>query len=97
MRNVRVICFVEGISCILLFFVAMPLKYVWGEPQAVSIVGMGHGMLWIGVVFALLMAYLDKHISIGQAAMWLFVSTFPFGMFWVDKQIVAIEKSISQG
>lgn len=95
MRNVRVICFVEGISCILLFFVAMPLKYVWGDPRAVSIVGMGHGMLWIAVVFALLMAYLDKHISIKQAALWLFVSTFPLGMFWVDKQIIALEKSIS--
>ena len=95
-RNVRIICFVEGISCILLFFIAMPLKYVWGDPRAVSIVGMGHGVLWVAVVGALFMAYLGKQISIRQAATWLFVSTFPLGMFWVDKQIVALEQSISQ-
>ena len=90
------ICFVEGISCILLFFVAMPIKYILGEPKVVSIVGMVHGLLWVGVVFALLMAYLDKKLSIKQSAWMLFVSTFPLGMFWVDKKIVALEKSNQQ-
>jgi len=74
----------------------MPLKYIWEEPKAVSIVGMAHGLLWMGVVFALFMAYLDKTLSIKQAASMLFVSTFPLGMFWVDKQIVALEKSNQQ-
>ena len=96
MGDLRKICFIEGISCILLFFVAMPIKYIAEEPRVVSIVGMVHGLLWVGVVFAFLMAYLDKKLLIKQAGLLLFVSTLPLGMFWVDKKLAALEKSNQQ-
>ena len=38
----RLISFVEGISYLLLVFIAMPLKYMFDYPLAVKIVGMGH-------------------------------------------------------
>jgi integral membrane protein len=41
---------VEGVSTLVLFGVAMPLKYYADMPMAVSIVGMIHGLLFIGLV-----------------------------------------------
>lgn len=39
MRGLRQLAIVEGISTLVLFFVAMPLKYFAGMPQAVTVVG----------------------------------------------------------
>ena len=39
-KRLRYIGITEGISSLLLFFVAMPLKYFMGLPEAVSFVGM---------------------------------------------------------
>lgn len=41
---------VEGTSTLVLFGVAMPLKYWGGMPEAVTIVGMIHGLLFLGLV-----------------------------------------------
>ena len=43
----RKVSFAEGWSFILLLGVAMPLKYIWGQPMAVSIVGAIHGGLFL--------------------------------------------------
>ena len=40
---------VEGISTLVLFLVAMPLKYVLGYPMAVTYVGWVHGVLFVGL------------------------------------------------
>ena len=42
--------FVEGISALLLFFVAMPLKYGFGMPEAVRVIGMAHGLLFVAFI-----------------------------------------------
>lgn len=40
----RLIGLLEGLSFLVLLFIAMPLKYMAGEPMAVKIVGMTHGV-----------------------------------------------------
>ena len=52
----RLISFIEGISYLILIFIAMPLKYFAGIPLAVKIVGMAHGVLFILFVLALIIA-----------------------------------------
>ena len=47
LRKLRRLSLCEGVSTLLLFGVAMPLKYFANLPQAVSIVGMLHGILFI--------------------------------------------------
>ena len=42
----RKVSFAEGWSFILLLGVAMPLKYIWGQPMAVSIVGNSWRSSW---------------------------------------------------
>ena len=95
LKNLRRICFIEGISCLLLFFVAMPVKYILLEPRLVSVVGMIHGLLWVGLIFALFVEKSQQKLSVKQSIIVLTVSTFPLGMFWVDRHLEDIEKSLS--
>jgi len=53
----RVVSALEGLSYLLLVFVAMPLKYGFGWPLGVRVSGMGHGWLFIAFVAAGLIAY----------------------------------------
>jgi len=86
----RAIAFFEGLSLVLLLFVAMPVKYGLGEPILVRWVGMAHGVLFILYVL----------MAIGQHAEhdWKFwpttlavlaASLIPFGTFYVDHRILA--------
>ena len=95
LKNLRRICYIEGISCLLLFFVAMPVKYLLNEPRLVSVVGMIHGLLWVGLIFAILIEKSQSKLSLKESIIILTVSTFPLGMFWVDQHIEDIEKTLS--
>ena len=52
----RIISIIEGLSYLLLVFIAMPLKYMFDYPMAVKVVGMSHGVLFILFFVALVMA-----------------------------------------
>lgn len=54
LRRLRTFGLLEGISYLVLLFVAMPLKYVAGYPFAVQIVGSMHGGLFILFVLSVL-------------------------------------------
>lgn len=85
----RVIGLLEGISWILLLFIAMPLKYGWGQPEMVRWVGSAHGGLFV--------AYVLLSLYVGQIYNWLLLQTtlkvfigsiLPFGTFWVDQKVL---------
>ena len=40
LRNYRVAAWVTGVGLLVLVFIAMPLKYFFGEPRPVALVGM---------------------------------------------------------
>ena len=46
----KYVSILEGLSFLLLLFIAMPLKYIWSMPQMVQQVGMAHGVLFIAYV-----------------------------------------------
>ena len=46
-ERLRITAILEGWSLIILLAIAMPLKYFAGRPEAVSIIGMLHGLLFI--------------------------------------------------
>ena len=54
----RIVAFLEGISYILLLFIAVPLKYWGGEESYVKLLGMPHGILFI---LYILLALILKH------------------------------------
>jgi len=77
----------EAISFIVLLGIAMPLKYMAGMPKAVSIVGMAHGVLFVGY---LAVAYLCKetfHWSMRTFVLACAASVVPFGPFWFHKHL----------
>ena len=46
----RVVSFLEGTSYLLLLFVAVPVKYWMNDPQYVKLLGMPHGLLFVGYI-----------------------------------------------
>ena len=46
----KIVATLEGISLLLLLFVAMPLKYIFDLPEFVRVIGMAHGLLFIGYI-----------------------------------------------
>ncbi len=87
LNNFRIISLIEGLSFLVLLFVAMPLKYYWGYPQAVSVVGMTHGLLFI--------AYVGFAMMLGQRQGWsdrfvfmvVLAGMLPFGCFVLAKKL----------
>ena len=54
----KIVAYGEGISLLLLFFVAMPLKYIFDKPEYVRFFGMVHGLLFIGyIILAIMLKY----------------------------------------
>lgn len=55
--RLRIAALIEGITCIALYLVAMPLKYVAGIETAVKVPGMVHGIFFIAYLVLLLPVY----------------------------------------
>lgn len=80
----RIVAFLEGVSYILLLFIATPIKYLMDEPKYVKLLGMPHGLLF--------MAYIVLAVIIGAKLKWdkkimrsvLLASIIPFGTFYID-------------
>jgi integral membrane protein len=51
----RLISFLEGVSYLLLLFIAVPIKYFQGNELYVKILGMPHGILFIGYILLLIL------------------------------------------
>lgn len=77
----------EGISFLLLLFVAMPLKYLADQPQYVTYIGWAHGALFIAfMVMALeIKSAFDK--GFGWLVKAFIAAILPFGTFYFDKQL----------
>ena len=85
--RLRLVGIVEGVSFLLLLGIAMPLKYLAGEPRMVSVVGAAHGALWILYVAAVFQAAGAFRWSLGRIAAALAASVLPFGPFVFDAHL----------
>ena len=88
MGRLRVIGWWEGVSFLVLLLVAMPLKYYWGMPKAVSVVGMAHGVLFMLYVLAAIQAALEYDWPWKKTALVLIASVLPAGPFVVDAKLL---------
>lgn len=90
-KTLRIVGFLEGLSFLLLLFIAMPLKYIWGNPILVKFVGMGHGILFI-LFLAVLFAVCEKQKwSIKMFILGFIASILPFGPFVFDHKLKKFE------
>lgn len=87
--RLRIIGFLEGISLLVLIFIAMPLKYAAHNPEMVKALGPVHGALFLLFIF--------NALSVGVSQGWKFKNTtwkvllaciIPFGTFYIDHKIL---------
>ena len=76
----------EGLSFLLLLFIAMPLKYIWSMPQMVQQVGMAHGVLFIAYVIGAIWLFRPLNWNFKELLVVLGCSVVPFGPFYVEKK-----------
>ncbi|MFD0710318.1 DUF3817 domain-containing protein [Paenibacillus sp. GCM10027626] len=83
----RVVSLIEGISFLVLLFIAMPLKYWADSPQAVAIVGTVHGVLFALYFIALAHAWISARWPITRILAAIAAAFIPFGTFILDARI----------
>ena len=81
---------IEGTSTLVLFFVAMPMKYIWGHAEVVSIVGGLHGILFLGLVAMFIVGWSIVPISGRMVIYGIIGAIVPFGPFVVDVMLYRI-------
>lgn len=88
--RLRLIAFLEGISLLLLLFIAMPLKYVYGDPSLVKSIGLIHGLLFLLFVFNTVKLSVEQRWKFKTTTLKvLLASIIPFGTFYIDYKILS--------
>ena len=86
MKWFRRMALAEGWSVILLFCVAMPVKYLLGEPGLVRVVGSVHGALFLAFMAALSAAHFRGMWGWRRTLIWFILSVVPGGTFWGERR-----------
>ncbi len=96
LKTLRIVAIAEGISFLLLLFVAMPLKYLADMPEAVNIIGWAHGALFV----AFLLLALVVKINFEKNFLWLvkafIAAILPLGSFIFEKHLRIEERRYSE-
>ena len=85
-KTFRVISILEGVSYLLLLFIATPIKYLLENEIFVKILGMPHGLLFIGYIILAIMLKYELEWKTKTFAIILAASVIPFGTFYIDKK-----------
>lgn len=76
----------EGISALLLFFFAMPMKYVFDNPIYVKHIGMAHGILFTTYIIIATILKFNQNWSVKKYVEICLASIPPFGTFYIEKK-----------
>ena len=86
-KTFRIIAFLEGLSYILLLFIAVPIKYVADYPTYVKMLGMPHGLLFMGYIALAIVLRTENQWIKNNFFLVLIASVIPFGTFVVEKKL----------
>ena len=85
MRNIfRLVALIEGVSYILLLFIAVPIKYWSGDEQWVKLLGMPHGILFVSYIIFAFLIKKNENWVMKDLGIILLASILPLGTFYVD-------------
>ena len=93
LRRLRMMSLIEGVSTLVLFGVAMPLKYLAGLPMAVTLLGSLHGGLFVLLSLMFLWAIKAVPLPAPLAMGGIVAAVFPFGPFLFDRRLRKISGS----
>ncbi len=83
----RVMAYVVGVMLLLLVAVAMPLKYLAGEPGPVAVIGTAHGFLYaVYLLAAFDLALRARWTALGTLLV-LLAGTVPFVSFVAERRV----------
>lgn len=86
--------YAEGVSALILFLIAMPMKYALDMPLAVKYVGWLHGLLFVIYVAMIAIYGLGKKWRITTMALLFIASIIPGGPFFAEGRILKRESRI---
>ncbi len=87
LKKFRFINKVEGYSFLLLVFIAMPLKYIFGFLFATKAAGMIHGGLFVWFIYSLVAAFKAGIFNKKDTVKFFILSLIPFGSFYTQSII----------
>lgn len=96
LKRFRMISLIEGMSMIVLLFIAMPLKYGFDMPLMVKYVGWIHGILFMLYIVILIPTSRKLGWSFLKTFMGLVASVLPFGPFLFDRKLKNEERLMQQ-
>src|SRR5688572_21556496 len=97
LRRLRILGKIEGVSTLVLFGIAMPLKYAAGMPMAVTIVGSIHGFLFLALAGMFVAGVKAIPISRGLALAGIVAAVVPFGPFVLDAKLRTLGREGKKG
>lgn len=87
--RLRLYAFMEGISLLILVFIAVPLKYIFHNPDWVKNIGPVHGALFLLFIFNALRVGVEQKWKFSETMWKVMVACFiPFGTFYIDYKIL---------
>ena len=80
----KIVGLLEGVSAILLFLFAMPMKYIFQNPEYIRPIGMGHGILFTIYLILAVMLKFEDNWDWKKFGIVCLGSIIPGGTFYVD-------------
>ena len=82
----RITALLEGLSYILLLFIATPIKHFTEDAQYVKLLGMPHGLLFVAYIALAVLLKATYKWNTKTFLIILAASLIPFGTFYVEKK-----------
>ncbi len=86
--RLRIIGFLEGLSLLILVFIAVPVKYLLDNPSLTQLLGPVHGAIFLLFLLNTLSVGVEQHWRFKTITWKIIAACFiPFGTFYIDYKI----------
>ncbi|MDI9874933.1 DUF3817 domain-containing protein [Flectobacillus rivi] len=86
--RIRIIGFLEGLSLLVLIFVAIPMKHLFHNPALSKFLGPIHGAIFLVFVLNTMSLAIEQNWKFRTTTWKIIVACFiPFGTFYIDYKI----------
>lgn len=90
----RLVGLLEGLSLLVLLFIAVPIKYIKGDPSWVKNIGPVHGAFFLLFVLMSFQMASEQNWTFRKTTLKVILSSFlPFGTFYIDHILLRHIKS----
>ena len=86
---------VEGTTLLILMFVAVPLKYKLGMPEAVYLMGRIHAVAFLLYIAMLAISFSRQMLSSYQFILGVVAAFIPFGSFIYERKVLEYNLQIN--